>query len=219
MADTKPPLRLPDWADGRVGAVQPHLGAGTAIVFAVTVAALYFARAILVPLALAILLSFLLAPLVLLLRRARIGRIPSVFVAVLLAIIVMLGIGALIAGQVRQLTEDLPQYQSTINQKIRSLHGTFPGSRFLERGSSLLNNVRKEMSKPLPGATGGARPSGTSLAAAPSQKPIPVEIAESPPAPLQALENLIAPLLGPLAMTGIVIVFLLYILLQREDLR
>ena len=214
----KAPVGSSDWADGRLGAGR-SVGAGTAIVFAVAVAALYFAREILVPLALAILLSFVLAPLVLLLRRARAGRAPSVFIAVVLAVVLIVGIGALIAGQVNQLADNFPEYQSTINQKIRSLHTAVPGSQFLERTSSLLNNVRKEISKPVPGSAEAARSSGLSQAAAQSQKPIPVQIRESPPAPLQAVENVVAPLLGPLAMTGIVMVFLIFILLQREDLR
>lgn len=218
MADMKAPLVAGDWTDGRLRGSKP-LGASTAVVFAITVAALYFAREILVPLALAILLSFVLAPLVLLLRRAHIGRVPSVFVAVLLALILMFGIGAIIAGQVAQLADNFPQYQSTINHKIRTLRGTAAGSSIVKRTSSLLNNVRKEISMPAPGSNGAALAPGVPAAGVRQQKPIPVQIQESPPAPLQVIENVVAPVLGPVAMMGIVIVFLIFILLQREDLR
>ena len=195
------------------------MGAGTAVVFAVTVAALYFGRGILVPLALAILLSFVLAPLVLLLRRTRVGRVPSVFIAVLLAIVLIFAIGTLIGEQMGQLADNLPQYQDTINQKIRSLRGTAAANGLLGRTSSLLNNVRNEISKPAKGSPAASHPAASPLGAGPTQKPVPVEIREPPPAPLQAVENLIEPLLTPLAMAGIVIVFLIFILLQREDLR
>lgn len=214
----KPSFGPSDWVERRLDGRKP-LGAGGAVVFAVTVAALYFGRGILVPLALAILLSFVLAPLVLLLRRAHVGRVASVFTAVLLAVILLFGIGSLIAQQVGQVAENLPQYQSTINHKIRALRGEASANSLLRRTSSLLNNVRKEISAPSTGAPAAAHSSASSLLAAPTQKPIPVEIRESPPAPLQAVENLIEPLLAPLAMAGIVVVFLIFILLQREDLR
>jgi len=82
---------------------KPAAGSTTVIVFAVAVAALYFGREVFVPLALAILLSFVLAPLVLLLRRLHIPRVPSVIIAVLIAFIVILGIGTLIGSQLAQL--------------------------------------------------------------------------------------------------------------------
>jgi predicted PurR-regulated permease PerM len=209
------PFAPSEWTDGRLRSGRP-LGVSTAVLFAISVAALYFGREILVPLALAILLSFVLAPLVLLLRRVHVGRVPSVFIAVLLAIILMFGIGALIAGQVAQLADNFPQYQSTINHKIRSLRGTAAGNSIVQRTSSLLSNVRKEMSKATASNNGQAR--ALSFAGT-QQAPIPVEIRATPPAPLKVVQNVIEPLLGPLAMTGIVIVFLIFILLQREDLR
>jgi predicted PurR-regulated permease PerM len=188
-------------------------------VLAVTVTGLYLARQVLMPLALAILLSFVLAPLVLLLRRIHVGRVPSVFVAVLMSVVVMGGIGALIAGQVAQLAENLPQYQGTITQKIRSVRGTAASSRFVERTSSLVNNLSKELSLPARGGKGAGTLARLPFSGTPAQKPTPVEIVQTPPAPLETLERLISPVLGPLAMLGIVIVFLFFILLQREDLR
>src|SRR5690242_14681188 len=80
---------------------------GTVIVGAITVAALYFGREVLVPIALAFLLSFVLAPLVRLLRRVRVGRAPSVLIAVLLAFLVISGIGTLIGSQVAELAGNL----------------------------------------------------------------------------------------------------------------
>ena len=78
------------------------------------VAALYFARAIFLPLALAILLTFLLAPEVRLLRTWGVPRVPAVVLVVAFACAIFLGIGALVGQQVTQLAQRLPEYQLTI---------------------------------------------------------------------------------------------------------
>lgn len=190
------------------------------IVFAVVVAALYFGRDVFVPLALAILLSFVLAPLVLLLRRLHIPRVPSVIIAVLVAFIVILGIGTLIGSQLAQLAENLPQYQSTITEKIRSVRSTAAGSGIVARASSMLKDLGNEITK----APEKTNRTSTKAPAAPSgtarqQTPVPVEIHQPPAAPIQLIQGIVGPLLAPLATAGIVIIFLLFILLQREDLR
>jgi len=199
---------------------QPVSASATAVIFAVTVAALYFGREVLMPLALAILLSFVLAPLVLMLRRWRIGRVTSVIVAVLLAFLVICGIATLIGGQVAQLAENLPRYEYTINRKIQSLKTAAAGSGIVEHASSMLGDLRKELTR----GGGNTKPSaGRESAATASandeRKPVPVEIREPPAAPLQVIRSVIEPLWAPLATAGIVIIFLVFILLQREDLR
>jgi predicted PurR-regulated permease PerM len=199
---------------------QPASASATAVVFAVIVAALYFGREVLMPLALAILLSFVLAPLALVLRRWRVGRVSSVIVAVLLAFLVICGIAALIGGQVAQLAENLPRYEYTINRKIQALRTATAGSGIVEHASSMLSDLRKELtrgsdnSKPSAGGESAATSSANS-----EQKPMPVEIREPPATPLQVIRGVVEPLWGPLATAGIVIVFLVFILLQREDLR
>lgn len=199
---------------------QPVSASATATIFAVTVAALYFGREVLMPLALAILLSFVLAPLVLWLRRWRVGRVSSVIVAVLLAILVICGIATLIGGQVAQLAENLPRYEYTINRKIQSLRSAAAGSGIVEHASSMLSDLRKELTR---GGESTNRPaasaSGGTASATEEQKPLPVEIREPPATPLQVIRGVIEPLWAPLATAGIVIIFLVFILLQREDLR
>src|ERR1700730_13471611 len=88
--------------------------AGTLAIGIIVIAALYFGRDIFVPLALAILLSFALGPLVVLLRRWRLGRRPSVIVSVVLAFLLLFGLGALIGSQLARLAQDLPLYESNI---------------------------------------------------------------------------------------------------------
>ena len=90
---------------------------GTLAIGLIAIAALYFARDVFVPLALAVLLSFALGPLVALLRRWHLGRVPSVIAAVLLAFFVIFGVGSLIGGQLAHLAENLPQYQTNIMDK------------------------------------------------------------------------------------------------------
>jgi predicted PurR-regulated permease PerM len=92
----------------------------------------------LIPITLAVLLSFLLAPLVNLLRRVHLGRIPSVLLAVLLALTVILALGGVMGTQVAGLAEDVPRYALTIQQKIDTLQ-RFVLSRVAKLASSLVH--------------------------------------------------------------------------------
>ena len=93
----------------------------------IVVSVLYLAREVLIPIALAVLISFVLAPLALVLRRTGLPRVPSVIAVVAVSFGVILGVGALGTTQLSQLAEKLPQYQSNISDKIRSLRGTTAG--------------------------------------------------------------------------------------------
>jgi len=197
---------------------RPFSAPETLIIGALVVAALYVGREVFVPLALATLLGFVLAPLVRLLRRFRLGRVPSVLIAVVLAFAVIGGLGAVIGSQVAHLAENLPEYQATIARKLNALRGSATQGGVVERASSLLKDLGDEVKKSNEPAAGAAAPE-THVSEPQPQKPIPVEIREPPPTPLQFVQSLIAPLLSPLATTGVVIIFLIFILLQREDLR
>jgi predicted PurR-regulated permease PerM len=206
----------------RAASRGPQRGGWTAILFAITVAALYLGRDVLVPLALAVLLSFVLAPLVLVLRRARVGRVASVLAAVLLAFLVILAVGALIGGQLVQLANNLPAYESTITDKIESVQGAATGSGIIARASSMLADLRREITRTAEKEKAKEKNEPKGGPAAPvteEPKPVPVEIRQPPAAPLEVIRSLVGPLAGPLATAGIVIVFLFFILLQREDLR
>lgn len=96
------------------------------------IAALYFAKQILVPIAIAILLTFVLAPPVRLLRNLGLGRIPAVTAVVLAAFLVIFGISSLLGQQVADLAKQLPQYQYVIQSKIQSLTAVTSGG-VLER--------------------------------------------------------------------------------------
>ena len=87
------------------------------------VAALYFGREVLVPIALALLLSFVLAPLVRRLQSWRFPRIVAVAIVAIFAFAIIFGLGAFMVSQVSQLASDLPRYESNPTDKIQSLQG------------------------------------------------------------------------------------------------
>ncbi len=175
------------------------------------VAALYFAKAILLPLALAILLTFVLAPPVRVLRGWGLGRIPSVGLIVVLAFLVIFGIGSFVGQQAVQLAEKLPQYQFTIQQKVRALSVAASGGT-LERLSTFLENLNDEIGK--------RNPASAQTAPGPTNAPsIPVEIRQPASTPVQVIQRVLEPLLDPLATSGLVLIFVIFFLLERRDLR
>src|SRR5476651_285295 len=95
----------------------------TLAVSVVVVAGLYLGRTVLIPITLAVLLSFLLAPIVNLLRRIHFGRVPSVLVAVVLAVGIILALGGLIGTQIADLAQEVPKYASTIRAKVDTVQG------------------------------------------------------------------------------------------------
>ena len=188
----------------------------TAILAVIIIMVLYFGREIVIPIALAILLSFVLAPLVGLLQRMRIPRGLAV-VSVVIAFALIFAMGSLLATQLTQLAGDLPRYQSTISEKIQLFRETTAGRGTLERASGMLKDLSKELDKPKEAAS--APGVGASLKAPVPPVPVPVEVRQPEPGALESLQSLITPLLHPLATTGIIIIFVIFILLQREDLR
>ena len=190
------------------------------ILAALFIVALYFGREIFVPIALAILLSFVLGPPVGLLQKARVPRGLAVVGVVLLAFSVIFGLGTLIANRLIQLAGDLPVYQSTMQEKIKSVRGATASSGTLERAADMLQELSQELDRPKDekSSRGAISRLGAPNAAGTTQ-PIPVEVRQPDPGALENLRTLIAPLLNPLATTGIIIISVTFILIQREDLR
>ena len=191
----------------------------TAILAVIIIAMLYFGREIFVPIALAILLSFVLAPLVGILQRIRVPRGLAVVGVVILAFAFIFAMGSLLATQLTQLAGDLPRYQSTISEKIQSFRDTKAGRGTLERASDMLKDLSKELDKPKDAASARASTLIVGPNATGTQTPVPVEVRQPDPGALESLRALISPLVHPLATTGIIIIFVIFILLQREDLR
>ena len=185
--------------------------------FLVVIAALYFGRDVFVPLVLAGLLSFALAPLVAALRRRGIPRTPAVIAVVILAFLGIFVFGFVVAGQVSQLGASLPRYEYNIREKVRSLQSNAPGGGLIERAAEVLRDLRKDIED----ATEPPRRAGDVAARAGSRRAgadTGSNQAARPCAAANAADNRRA-LIEPLATTGIVIVFVVFMLLQREDLR
>ena len=190
-----------------------------AILAGMIIATLYYGRDIFVPIALAILLSFVLAPPVRVLQNIHVPRSVAVVGVVLFAFACIFGLGSLFATQLTDLAGDLPKYQTTISEKIQSLRSTTAGRGTLERASDMLKDLSKELDKPkavVPGRSSGALVAGPTAGAV---TPVPVEVRQPDPSALESLRTLLSPLVHPLATTGIIIIFVIFILLQREDLR
>ena len=184
------------------------------LVTVVAVAILYLGREVLVPIALALLLSFALAPLVRLLQAWYFPRIVAVFIVAFFAFSMIFGLGAFMVSQVTQLADNLPAYQSTLREKIQGLRGVAAGAGPLERASDVLKDLSREIERP---GRGSGEPSLTDHA--PASRPIQVELRQPDPGALQVLVGLITPLIHPLTTTGIVVIFVLFILIQNQDLR
>jgi predicted PurR-regulated permease PerM len=191
----------------------------TAILAVIIISMLYFGRDIFVPVALAILLSFVLAPLVGILQHIHVPRGLAVVSVVILAFSLIFAMGSLLATQLTQLAGDLPRYQSTISEKIQSFRDTKAGRGTLERASDMLKDLSKELDKPKDAVSARAPGSVVSPIAPGPPAPVPVEVRQPDPGALESLRTLISPLVHPLATTGIIIIFVIFILLQREDLR
>ena len=136
-------------------------GLFTLAIGVVLVVALYFGREVFIPLVLAVLLSFVLAPVVNLLRRIKLGRIPSVIVAVLLALGVIGGIGTVIGTQVAGLAGNLPQYQVTVQKKFAGLQEGWLGE---------ANRLLQKFNHQVQDATQKADAAGTTAATGPAPR-------------------------------------------------
>ncbi|TPK13737.1 AI-2E family transporter [Mesorhizobium sp. B2-5-9] len=175
-----------------------------------TVAALYFGREVFLPIAIALLLTFALAPLVSALKRAGIPRIAAVIVSVLGAFAALALFSFIVATQVSELAQNIPVYQANILTKVRSLKETGVGGGIIARLSKVVERVGQEIDR-----------QETSPPAATLEKPrepVPVEIV-SRERPLEVLQNIVGPLISPLGSAGLIIVVVIFMLLEREDLR
>jgi len=192
-------------------------GLMTLAVGVVVLAGLYVGREVFLPVVLAILLAFVLAPFVDLMRKWHLGRVPSVIIAVLVTLGIIVSLGGLIGFQLAGLASDLPRYQTTIEQKVGSLRegtlGKLPSMLrdFGRRFDEAVGEQPPEAAPPSPSSTAEPPPE--------EPKPLPVEVHEPDPTPAQVARNVLIPLLEPLATMGIVFVVLIFILMQREDLR
>lgn len=200
----------PERRGGAVAPAAPSTPVITLIVaMAAAMAALYFGRAVFQPLALAILFGFALAPIIKRLQHWRVPKTPAVIAVTLLVFLVLGGVAAVVSVQAVDLARKIPEYEQNLLDKISSVRDAAPEGGLLRRMTTLGNDLEKAIARASDGAAGtpGTQP-----------KPVAVEV-QATASPLQIIGEYAGPVLGPLASAGVVIVFTVFILLQREDLR
>jgi predicted PurR-regulated permease PerM len=198
-------------------ATRSRLQGTGAIVLLGVIAVLYYTRDILIPFAFALTLTFVLTPLVTQLQRLHVGRVLAVLATMLVLLAVAGGIGWVIANQMVDVASQLPAYGQNIDAKIAAVHVTTTGG--LGKAAQSVQDVVRELSSPVPGtASPSSLPHGQSRMQS-TAAPVPVRVVAPPTSEWRELRDLGMPVLGPLGRAGMVIIFTIFMLLKREDLR
>ncbi len=184
------------------------------VTFVVVTGILYFGRDVLIPLALSVLLAFLLAPAVRRLERRKVPRAVATAIMVSLSCVVMAGVIWVSVVQFLNLAASLPEYKKNILSKVSVLRSDLEGS--LGKARRTIDEISTEIAKD--GAS-GTRKAPPARLQAPADRPIPVTIEEAPSTPFEFMRDIVMLLVVPLTVAGAVILFTFIILLKREDLR
>jgi predicted PurR-regulated permease PerM len=162
---------------------------------------LYLAQAIVVPVALAVLLSFLLTPVVTACQR-RIGRVPAVLTVVVAAVSLLGAGGFVVTQQLAGVAQELPAYRQNIRQKIRDIRGAGTGGS-VEVLQQTVEDIESELQKDEPAAAA----------------PRPVIVRPEQVSGLWSFPAVVGPLVGPLTTAGLVVALVIFMLLERDELR
>ncbi|HLJ26189.1 MAG TPA: AI-2E family transporter [Candidatus Angelobacter sp.] len=177
----------------------------------VVLAGLYFGRQILIPLALAVVFAFLLTPIVELLEKCHFGRVPSALATLVLSFALLAVAGWGVSKQLMEIMVHLPDYRANIHNKIEA--SRTPASGFWREATATVNDLSKELSAAAE-AVGNKKLSKNGGGEA-----IAVQVAAPPRTVREYLREVAGPLTGILEMAAIVVIFTLFILLKRKDLR
>ncbi len=181
-------------------------------VLVLVVGILKIGRDVFVPIAFAILIVFLLRPLVMRLTRWRFPKPLAIGAAVGLAFLVTGALGWLVTDQALRLGQQLPDYEQNLYRKIDLLKQPHT-PHALEHLATMMDKARRQVAKPTE-----TKPDSAG-ATAPAPVPVPVEVHPADPSPFAMVRQIITPVLHPLGTAGIVVVFVIAMLFQREDLR
>ena len=160
------------------------------------IASLYWARIVLIPMVLAVLLTFVLSPLVNVWEKIGLNRLCATVLTVLIALLIFAGIGLTMLLQIKNLAADLPHYEEQITAKIVSIRDAGKGS-WLEDVAAMVQDISKKV---------GSQ----------EKTPMPVTVETSR---LPFLQSAAISLLDLLVSIGLVTVLVIFMLIQREDLR
>jgi predicted PurR-regulated permease PerM len=170
------------------------------------VGSLYLAKAVIVPLALAVLLTFVLNPIVGLVQRSGFGRVPAVLVTVILTFAVCGTIGWGVGIQVNKLAQELPDNKEKIQKKIADLRGSGAGP--VPRLLQMIREIGQD----------SERTDTTANEPPPDKKQV-VVARPAEPSSFERLIHTVVPVLEPLAAAGLVTILVVFMLVKREDLR
>ena len=184
------------------------------IILAVVIAGMYLGREVLIPLAFAVVLSLIWTPPVNWLQKLHLGRVPAVLFVVLVSLGAFGGIGWVIADQLIAVVNELPNYQQNIHAKIVALRSRSKGS--LGRAAESVDRLGKELST---AATAESSVGQANDRRSRTAGPVPVQIVEKPPNTLDYLVGLARPFFRPLGIGGIVLIFSVFLLIERQDVR
>jgi predicted PurR-regulated permease PerM len=182
---------------------------GPFLVLAVTVLILFFARDLLIPFAFALTLAFLLAPAVSRLEARRVPRILAVAITGILAFTIICMVGYVVARQLLNVARSLPAYRLNIQQKIATVHS--PAEQSVQNAIDAVEDISGDLTKS----------AGTPIPT-PQQTPTqiqPVRVIDPDRTQLQSAVELLMRFLRPIGTFGVIIVFTIYLLMKREDLR
>jgi predicted PurR-regulated permease PerM len=178
----------------------------------IIVLTLYFAKVVFIPLALALLLSFILTPIVMFIERIRIPRAIAILIVITCLVAVIGALGWKTYGQLTDLAEQIPTYKMALDQKIQSLKGH--DTQALAKILATIKDLENEIFKPAGNSQATVKGKQPEPPGASRSNPMPVEILP-PSNPVDTFESM----LGPLATAGIILVFTIFMLLDREELR
>ena len=188
-------------------------GALQVIAFGVVVALLYVGRDVLVPFAMALLLAMFLDPGVQWLIRRRVPRLAAVALVLLCAVITLGALSSFVTSQLLTLSQDLPQHEHTLRAKLQRLKAMKLSPSVLDGALGAAERVGAQLNEARLGGAGPQRPGSAGSA------PVKVQIEPEPTSQLATAGELVRSAFGPLAMVGVVLVFVIFILLERNDLR
>ena len=205
---------------GVPAASSPELKTLVAIaVAAIVIAALYIAQDALIPITLAVLLSFVLSPLVDALRRIGLWPAAAVALSVLVALAAIGLIGTLLGSQAATLASDVPHYVEAVQRKVERVQAL--ATTRVAAITQLIGGAKAASVPPTapPSSARGGRSDAAALAAGTQQQPVVVELATPKSSAFAVARAVIEPILGPLETTVIVVIVAIFILMQRDDLR
>jgi len=212
---TRSPLPLLTKASDSRAAILQSL-----LIATIVITALYVGRDVLLPLALSILLAFVLTPPLLLLRRFKVPRIGAVAIVVAFAFAIIFALGWLLSREATQLAADLPAYQQALSDKVKGLREGTSASPVFKKAGEVLSELEEQLIDPqADGQAVSPTPQADLETWRDDGKPIQVEIRPRDPSGFELFRRIAGTVLPPLVIAGIVLIFVVFMLLQREDLR